>query len=137
MIRIRSNRRSAAKRRAVATVEMAVLLPAMIAIVFGTIEITSRVFLRQTGAVVAYEGVRLAARRTVDSETVLQRCEQILADRRVTNAVIEITPPVTSEVPTGGLIQVRITIPYAGNTPAAAVITGTQNLQVTATMVRE
>jgi Flp pilus assembly protein TadG len=121
----------------VATVEFAVLLPVLILIIFGTIEITSRLFLRQSGAIAAYEGVRLAARRTVDAETVRNRCLELLEGRRVTGATIEITPPTTAEVPTGGLIQIRITMPYEGNTPAAFALGDGASMQITASMLRE
>lgn len=124
-------------RSGAATVELAILLPLLVFIVFGSIEITSRLFLRQTAAVTAYEGVRLAARRTIDADSVRQRCLQILEDRRVSNATVEIAPASTAEVPTGGLIQVRIIIPYAGNTPMAATFPGGSTMQVTASMLRE
>lgn len=113
------------------------MLPLLILIVFGAIEITSRLFLRQTAAVTAYEGVRLAARRTIGSETVRERCLQLLSDRRVVGAEVIVTPDNTAEVSTGGLIQVQISIPYAGNTPGAIAFDGGGTLQVTASMLRE
>lgn len=132
-----SKRRTRHARSGAATVELAILLPLLVFIVFGSLEITSRLFLRQTAAVTAYEGVRLAARRTIDAETVRNRCMQLLEDRRVTGATIEITPESTAEVPTGGLIQVRVIIPYAGNTPMAATFPGGSTMRVTASMLRE
>ena len=124
-------------RSGAATVELAVLLPLLLFIVFGAIEITSRLFLRQTAAVTAYEGVRLAARRTVDAETVRARCLQLLEDRRVTGAEVLVTPANTAEVPTGGLIQVQVTIPYSGNTLAAMALSDEGSMQMTASMLRE
>ena len=132
-----SKRQRYAVRHGAATVELAVLLPLLVFIVFGCIEVTSRLFLKQTAAVTAYEGVRLAARRTIDAETVRNRCLRLLEDRRVTGATIEITPESTAEIPTGGLIQVRIIIPYAGNTPMAATFPGGSTMRVTASMLRE
>lgn len=132
-----SHARQRQQRCGAATVELAILLPLLLAIVFGAIEITSRLFLRQTAAVTAFEGVRLAARRTVDSATVRSRCLQLLEDRRITGGQVIITPESTSEVPTGGLIEVQIVIPYSGNTLAPMAIPDEGSLQVTASMLRE
>lgn len=125
------------QRRGVATVEMAVILPVLLLIVFGTIELCTRLFIRQSAAVTAYEGARLAARRTVTSDRVLTRCQSLLAGRNIENAIVTIVPEDTSAVATGELIQVRVEVPWQGNTPSTFALPNAGSIVVTASMLRE
>jgi Flp pilus assembly protein TadG len=131
----RTRRRS--HRRGAATVELAITLPLLLMVVFGGIEICQRIFLRQSAAIAAYEGARLAARRTTDAAEVIERVEQIMVDRNVTGATVETIPSDLSAVDVGDQVTVRIRIPYPQNTPSSFVLSGTGDLELTTTMLRE
>ncbi len=109
---IRSNfvRRSSRKagdvhpRAGAAVVELAVLIPVLFTVAFGTLEVCNRMYLRQTASVAAYEGARLAARRTITQAQVESRCLDLLNGRRVVGGTVTITPGNNglATLPTGG-----------------------------------
>lgn len=129
--------RNALRRRGAATVELAVVLPVMLTLVLGTIEVCHRIFLRQSSVLVAYEGCRLAARSTSSTEEVVSRCQQLLSQRRVVDGQVTVTPANLLEQPPGTPIQVRITIPWASNTPTRFVLQDQGTVFVDAFMLRE
>ncbi len=131
--------RRSQQRRAVAVVELAFLLPILLTIAFGTLEICNRLFLRQTAAVAAYEGARLAARRTVTQAQVEARCMSLLAGRRIVGGSVIITPGNggMATMATGDQLTVKIVIPVAGNTPVSYVLTPSGSVQASAVMLRE
>lgn len=144
---IRSNRvRHAANdagdsqpRAGAAVVELAVLIPVLFTVAFGTLEVCNRMYLRQTASVAAYEGARLAARRTMTQAQVESRCMELLAGRRVVGGSVTITPGNNglATLPTGGQLQVEVTIPISGNTPVSYVLSSTGMIRSSAYMLRE
>ncbi len=124
-------------RRAAATVELALVLPVMMIIVFGTLEVCQRMLLRQTAAVAAYETARLAARRTTTIPQALARGQSILTDRNVVGGVIEINPTPLATLATGGELQVTVRIPVSGNTTVNYVLPTTGEVAIVTTMLRE
>ncbi len=83
-----SRRASHLKRLGIASVEFAVVFPILMILVLGTVEVCQRLFIRQSATIAAYEGIRLAARKTSSAEDVVSRCKQLLEDRRVSNPTI-------------------------------------------------
>ncbi len=144
---IRSNfaRRSSRKagdvhpRVGAAVVELAVLIPVLFTVAFGTLEVCNRMYLRQTASVAAYEGARLAARRTITQAQVESRCLDLLNGRRVVGGTVTITPGNNglATLPTGGQLQVEVTIPISGNTPVSYVLSSTGMIRSSAFMLRE
>jgi len=130
---------SAKPRQGLAVVELAILLPILMTVCFGTLEVCNRLFLRQTAAVAAYEGARLAARRTVTVAQVQARCIALLQGRRIVGGQVLITPSgnALATLPTSGQLTVQITIPIAGNTPVSYVLNSTGSVTATAVMLRE
>lgn len=57
------NRRSTLRRQGAAVVELAFVLPVMLLITFGTLEICEFIFLRQKIEIAAHEGARAAIRK--------------------------------------------------------------------------
>lgn len=128
-----------ANRNGAAVVELAVTLPVLLMVTFGTLEVCNRLFLRQTAAVAAYEGARLAARRTITQDQVQTRCMSLLQGRRIVNGQVAITPSGNglTTLPTGGQLTVRVTIPISGNTPVSYVFSPSGSIGATAVMLRE
>jgi Flp pilus assembly protein TadG len=125
------------RRSGAATVELTVVLPVMLTLVLGTIEVCQRIFLRQTAILVAYEGSRLAARSTSSTQDVVSRCQQMLTQRRVVGGQVTVTPANLLEQVPGAQIQVRITIPWASNSPTRFALQDQGTVFVDAFMLRE
>ncbi|MCU0715225.1 MAG: pilus assembly protein [Pirellula sp.] len=125
------------RRSGVATLELAFVLPVMLVFVLGTIEVCQRIFLRQTALLVAYEGARLGVRSTSSSEDVLSRCNEMLTQRRVSGGTVVLTPSNLLELNPGEQIRVRVTVPWANNTPTRFVLKDQGSLTVDVYMLRE
>jgi Flp pilus assembly protein TadG len=135
---IKSTRMSKHENRTgIASVELALVLPVMMILVLGTIEICQRIFLRQSAAIVAYEAARMAARSTSSDADVIARCQSILTQRRVNNGVIRITPQNLLSQPRGTQIQISIEVPWASNSPTRFVLKDQGTVTVNAFMLRE
>jgi len=133
----RRRRRGRASRTAAATVEMALMMPLMILIVFGCLEVCQRLLLRQTASVAAYETARMAARRGASMPQALERGQTILTERRVEDGVVQLIPQDVASLPTGGELQVLVTIPIAGNSSLSYVLPTEGTITVRSTMLRE
>lgn len=103
------------KRRGAATVEFAVCLPVIVILVLGSIEATTMIFLKQSLTVSAYEGGRTAIVPEATSADVEAVCQQILADRRVNNATINVIPNNLDSIEPGEFIRVEVNAPCDGN----------------------
>ena len=80
----RSRRRpSHRSRRAVATVEFAICLPALIALTIGTIDICSMLFLKESITLAAYEGARRGVGRDRTNADVISRVQEFLDERNI------------------------------------------------------
>ncbi len=125
------------QRRAAATVELAMVLPVMMLLVFGTLEICQRLMIRQTAAVAAYETARLAARRTTTVAQATARGQTLMAERGINGGSVQINPPMLATLPTGSELQVTVTIPVAGNTTVNYILPTTGQVVISTTMLRE
>lgn len=120
-----------------ASVELAIVLPILLIMIFGTMEVCQRIFVRQSLVVTAYEGARLAARRNSTTQDVVTRCTSMLAERRVSGGSVSVTPNDISAVPTGTEITVTVTSPWASNSTTRFVIQDQGSVSVNAVMLRE
>lgn len=98
-------------RRAVATVEAAVCLPVLILLVFGAIESSNGIFLKQSMTMAAYEAAKVAASPRGTKALATQRCKDVLAVRDISNFEISFVPNTLSETTASGTkISVTITV---------------------------
>ena len=104
-----------AARRGLAATEFAVCLPVLLLIILGMMETCSMIFVKQSLAVAAYEGAHTAVKPDATAAEVQAVCQAILADRRVDNAEITVTPGDLPGTPVGDYIEVRITAPSDSN----------------------
>ena len=97
-------------RRAMATVELAICLPVLVLIVFGSIQATDLIYLQHAVTSAAYEGILELSKTNSTNESVTARVQQVLDARELTNTTILIKPDGTdiSQVPTGD--EVRIVV---------------------------
>lgn len=129
--------RSKQQRRGIATVETALLLPVLFTLIFGTLEISIRLLLKQSATVAAYETARAAARRTVTSDAAAQRGRSILQQRGIEDSIIEFQPEDISVLRPGDPFSVLIAVPVDGNTPVNYVLSTSGRIEVQAHMLRE
>ena len=104
--------------------------------VLGSIEACSMIFVKQSLHIAAYEGIRHAVRYDATEQNVLDRCQQILDERGVENATIELTPNTPDTVERGNELTLRISAPVLDNSLLRLRFFDGQ-LQAEATMVKE
>lgn len=146
----RTQRKNGNARLGVATVELAIVLPVFIALVFGSIEICQRLQVKQSALIAAYEACRVATRQISDTATVQTQAETLLAQQNVQGATVSIAHLKRSSDPvndfqaglegiaTGDEIRIRIDVPWGSNTISNYVIGDSAgSFQVQAFMLRE
>ena len=105
-------------RKGAAAAEFALIIPLLLILTFGTIEICSAFFLKETCAIAAHEGARVAIRQMSSAADVIAQAEATLTARGVdpTASGVSVTTDVLPEE-TEALnpIQVTVTVPMDGN----------------------
>jgi len=98
-------------RSAIATVELAICLPVLTLIVFGSIQATNLIFLQHASTAAAYEGSLELAKSNATNASVAARIQQVLDARGVTDTTISILPVGTdvARIPTGTLLTLEVT----------------------------
>ncbi|MEM7455689.1 MAG: TadE family protein [Planctomycetota bacterium] len=71
-------------------VELAIVLPILVLLVFGSIELNRSIFLKQTLTSAALDGVLVGLRLDATEQDVIDRVNQLLADRNVNASSIEV-----------------------------------------------
>jgi Flp pilus assembly protein TadG len=132
-------RRAPRKRtsRGVAAAELAVCLPIVVLMVIATIEACSALFLKQSLTAAAYEGVRTAIAQGAATSDVQAACNQILADRKIKNATIKITPAAFTNLNPGDFVAITVSAPCASNSLVPTTFYRGRTLTATATMMIE
>ncbi len=87
-----SGRPNDALRQGTATVELAVCLPMLVVLVFGSIQACDLIFLKHTVTAAAYEGSLELVRPDSTIEKVRTRVDQVLGLSGVTNYSVSIRP---------------------------------------------
>ncbi len=129
-------------RRGVATVELAFVLPAFIALVFGSIEICQRLHVKQSAIISVYESCRVATRTISNTTTVLDTCNALLTQQNVQGATVTVRNMTQAknnldDIVTGDEIRIRVVVPWNQNAISQYVISDTSSFQVQAFMLRE
>ncbi len=103
-------------RRAVAAVELAVCLPLLVLLVFGSIETCSAIFLKQSLHTAAYEAMRVAVQEDATTEEAVARGAAILDQREVQNFQILFTPNDVVSARRGDELKVDVSARLSSNT---------------------
>jgi Flp pilus assembly protein TadG len=126
-----------AKRPGTAMVELACVLPILVTIVFGTIEVCQLIYLKQSLALAAYEAARVAIRRDATPALVTAKAENIAAARKVVNASVVVSPAGMTGLTPGMQVQVAVSAPWRENYVTRFVLIGDFNVSATMTMLVE
>jgi Flp pilus assembly protein TadG len=124
-------------RRGVAATELAVCLPVIVLLVIATLEACSMVFLKQSLAVAAYEGVRTAIATGKNATDVQNTCNQILKDRKIEGGTITITPANFTTLKAGEFVDVTVSAPCGKNTVVPNAFYRGKTLTANASMMIE
>ncbi len=110
-------KRRRAVRSAIATVELAICLPVLSLIMFGSIQATNLIFLQHAATASAYEGSLELAKTNASNDSIKARIQQVLDAREVINTKIEILPLGTdvSKTPPGTLLTLQVTADVRSN----------------------
>ncbi len=124
------------RRSGVAAVETAVTLPLLLILVFGSIELSNAVFLKQSLNMAAYEAAKVITRPGDNNTLATTRCQQVLAVRKITNYTLTINPAVTSATPRGTRITVTVTAGPSNLSYGPVRYMAGRNIRSTVSMVR-
>ena len=139
----RFNRRRTGKqhqRSGVATIEFAFVLPALIALTIGTIDICSMLFLKESAVLAAYEGARQGVGRGKTNADVQARVEEFLDERGIvysTGSVVQVGSPGFAAADTLENVTVTVNVPTAGNLLIPSEMFGGMTLSASVTMRKE
>ncbi len=129
-------------RPGAATVELAIILPVFVIMIFGSLEVCQRLFTRQAVVIAAYESARTATRRNCNSDTVADKCRSLLEQSGIKGATVQVRDVARSLnhlklVETGDEIRVRIKVPWMPNSISRFVVRNQGEFEVNAVMLRE
>ena len=88
---------------------MAVLLPLLVIIVFGAVEMANAVFLKQSLDIAAYEAAKVVTRPGNNETLARTRCGEVLALRKVSAYTLTFSPTVATATPRGTQVTVTLT----------------------------
>ena len=125
------------QRRGAATIEFAVCMPVLILLVFGAIEASSFIFLKQSLNVAAYEGVREAIRNDSDSADGLRVANAILSSRQVRGFGVRFPSEATANSQRGQAVTIEVSAPTERNSPLAGKFVNGRTLTARVTMMKE
>jgi hypothetical protein len=134
---VTSKRLAGRSRRGVAAVEFAVCLPVLVLLVFGAIEASSFIFLKQSLSVSAYEGIREATKLASNNTKARVRAENILSSRGVTNFNVDFPNGESSNLPRGDEIVIEVSAPTATNSPLLGQFIPNRTLTARVVMTKE
>jgi hypothetical protein len=128
---------SAAKRQGAAVVELAIVLPVFLVLLFGTIETCTMIFLQQSLKIAAYESTRTAIVPGSSTAEIEGAAQRILASRNIKGASVSITPSNHGDVPYGTFLRIEVTAPCSLNSLSPIQFYGSQNLTGVVEMMKE
>lgn len=133
----RINNGTGRRRSGVAAAEFAVCLPLIILLVFGSIEATSFIFLKQTLNIAAYEGIRESIKVGSNNAKGASRAENILLARDVQGYEIVFPNGQSKQAKRGEAVVLEIRASAAANSPLAGQFINDRQLVARVVMVKE
>ncbi|QDT13305.1 TadE/TadG family type IV pilus assembly protein [Stieleria marina] len=132
-----SRKSKSKRRRGVAAAEFAVCLPVLVLLVFGSIEASSFIFLKQSLNVAAYEGIREAIRKGSTDGDATDRAENILVARNVQGFAVAFPSGDVANANRGEEVVIEVSAPTESNSPLAGQFLTNRLLTARVVMVKE
>ncbi len=135
----RSSQRSSRQRRGIATVEFAIVLPVLITLTIGTMDVCTALFLKESAVLAAYEGARQGVGRGNTNQDVIDRVEGFLNERNIQfeDDAVSISSPGFDTADTLENVTVTVSIPSAGNMLVPTQMFGDIMITTSVTMLKE
>ncbi|WP_261340143.1 TadE/TadG family type IV pilus assembly protein [Rhodopirellula baltica] len=130
-------RRHRRRRSGVATVEFAVCLPILILLVFGSIEASSMIFLKQSLNVAAYESTREAIRDGRSNADAAARAQAILDSRGIVGYRITFPNGESLDADRATEVITSVTASSAENSPLLGRFLTNRQLTVNTVMLKQ
>lgn len=124
-------------RRGTAAVEFAIILPVLLIIQLGTIEICTMIFLKQSLTIAAFEAARVSVVPTTTSANVVDAATKVLKIKKVKDFNVTITPANFSAAAYGTFIRVDVTAPCKSNSPISPFYFKSQSLTASVELMKE
>ncbi len=134
---MRHVRRRPVRRQGAATVELSICLPLFITILFGSIEASNLIYLRESLCLASYEAARQAVSLDANQRDIETRAKQLLKSRGVTNPTITLTPNDFTSANGGDLVTVTVSIPANSQSMLPKIIYGQRTISAQTTFVKE
>ena len=116
--------------------EAAISIPLIVTIVFGAIELSNGIFLRQSLNMAAYEAAKVVTRPGINEVLARTRCDEILNIRQVTNYTLTFSPTVTTATARGTAVTVTLVAPASNLSYGPVRFMTGKNTTSTVVMVR-
>ena len=134
---MRSRRKTFRHRRGAAAVELAITLPLMMTIVFGSIEICQLIHSRHSVESAAYACALVAVSADGTDADVQTRMTEILSQRGVNNGTVVTTPVSIEGLERGTQVTVLVSAPFIDNTWLPVKFVSQPNIQSQCVMLKE
>lgn len=125
-----TNRTGVLGRCGVAAAEMAVSLPLLMAMAFGSIEATNAIYVKKALVEAAYEAGNVASSVGGTSNVAVSRAQGVCTLMGVKSVTVTVSPSVTNNTATGTSIKVTCTTTLGANSVTGWVI-GNRTLTAT------
>jgi len=93
---------------------MAVVLPVLLLVLFGTTNLSQFIFFRKSLVGATQEGMRLASQRTSTVADVEARIRAVLQSRRIQECTVSITPASFDDMKPGNRVDIVVTASFTG-----------------------
>ncbi len=124
-------------RRGAATIELAICLPILALLVFGSIEAASFIFLKQSLQVAAYEGIREGIRNNATDADATSRAQSIIDSRVIRDANIRFVSGSVATTARGQEVIIEVSAPTRTNSPLAGQWVANRTLTARLVMLKE
>jgi len=133
-------RHGSRKRRGVATLEFAMVLPVLMILTIGTMDLCSLMFLKESVVIAAYEGARQGVDRGRTNADVTARVTAFLDERGINHSgagSVTISGPGFGGASTLEAVTVTVSVPADGNLLIPSQLYGGMTVSADVTMLKE
>ena len=125
--------------RGAAVVELAICLPVLLLLIFGSIQACNLIHVRQKATTAAYEGALVGLKKGTTESEVTSRVQAILSSRKLKNGTTTVSAAAGpfSDIRPGDLFTVTVTVPADENIIGPSMFMTPENVEVSLTAARQ